>query len=176
MTALLMALWGLVTWLAVEVCIFMPLYLVGLPVAYAAQLWAPKVLAPSRLYPDRTITGYQWAWLDAWIGNWEDGIAPEGYTALAWFMRNPVCNLRFAPVISTLPSLHTLYVGNVATIPPDGSPGWFLAWAGGYVGFRWQCSSWGVWLGWKINPADASGPCTDYRRFGIGTACQLLRF
>ena len=175
----LMALWGLLTWLLVEVVVFLvflPLYVVGLPLAWAAGRWAKTVPATSICDSGRLITAYTNPLLDWWVGNYEDGVQPPGYTAFAWFVRNPVCNLRFAPVISTLPSLDTRWVGNVNEIPPDGTPGWFLAWAHGYVGFRWQCASWGVWAGWKLNPADASGPCTDYRRFGLGTAAQILRF
>ncbi|HUW11530.1 MAG TPA: hypothetical protein VM537_17495 [Anaerolineae bacterium] len=170
------ALWGLVSWLAVEVVIFLPLYIFGLPLAWWAQDGARTVEVPSRLYPERAVLAYANPILNWWIGNYEDGVAPEGYSPFRWFVRNPVCNLRFTPVISTLPSPDVDWVGSVGEIPPDGTPGWFLAHAGPYVGFRWQRTTWGVWIGWKINPRDAAGPCNDYRRFGLGTACQLLRF
>ncbi len=172
----LIAAWGLVSWLVVEVLIFLPLYIIGLPLAWWAQDGGRVIEVPSRLYPERTVRAYANPVLNWWIGNYEDGIEPEGYTPFRWFVRNPVCNLRFTPIISTLPSTATRWVGSVDAIPPDGAPGWFIAASGPYVGFRWQCRTWGVWLGWKLNPADARGTPNDYRKFGIGTACQIMRF
>ena len=175
--ALVMALWGILAFLAVEVCVFLPLYIVGIPMAWCASRWVPMVPGPSRIFPERQILAYRWRWIDWWVGNYEDGAAPEGWTAFRWFLRNPVCNLRFTPIISTVPGPDTRRVGSVDEIPPDGAPGWFLAWRGPYVGFRWQCRTWGVWLGWKVNPRDARFIAPDdYRRWGLGTACQVMRF
>jgi hypothetical protein len=176
MIAVGMALWGLVTWLLVEVFVFLPLALAGLPVAWLAGRYAERVTYPSRVWDGLWVTGYKNATLNAWVGNYEDGIIQPGYAPLAWFIRNPVSNLRFVPVVSTLPSMKTSFVGSTTKVPVDGASGWFLAWANGYVGFRWQCATWGVWLGWKVIPNDAFGPVSDYRKSGIGTACQLLIF
>ena len=179
--AAIMALWGLIFFLLVEVCIFLPLYLVGLPVAYCASRWAATKTVPSRLYPDRQILAYANPVLDWWVGNYEDGCAPvfdwwHG-SGFAWFLRNPVCNLRFAPLISTKPDpVNVHWIGSNA-VPADGVPGCFLAWQGGFVGFLYQNTRWGVWLGWKINPREAFYIAKDdYRQWGIGTACQFMRF
>lgn len=181
--ACLMALWGLLTFLMVEVCIFLPLFILGIPLAWWASRHAATHETPSRLYPQRTILAYDSRLLDAWVGNYEDGCKPvfdwwpEEKTAFAWFLRNPVCNLRFAPIISTRPSPNTQWVGSTDAVPADGVPGWFIAWSGPYVGFLWQNTRWGVWVGWKINPRDARMiPADDYRRGGLGTAMQIMRF
>ena len=172
----LMALWGLLSWLFVEVCVFLPLYLGGLVVVPLASRFAKRIQGVS-VVTKGSIVAWANPVLNAIYGNDEDGILVPRYTPWTWWVRNPVTNMRFWPVISTMPSQNTKWVGNVKAIPPDGGPGWFLTWAGGYVGFRWQCASWGIWLGWKVNPRDARFvPEDDYRRWGIGTACQLLRF
>lgn len=126
----LMALWGLITFALVEVCIFLPLYILGTPVAYCASRWAPTKEVPSRLYPERTILAYRNAILDWWVGNYEDGCKPvfdwwHG-SGFQWFLRNPVTNLRFTPILSTLPSANTQWVGTLWEVPMDKAPGWFL--------------------------------------------------
>ena len=172
--------WGLASWLAVELLVFLPLFILGLILMPALLRFAPIVQVESRVNAGAQIEAFRWVWAQTLFGNWEDGLLPlwwsqQGGTRYGWFVRNPVCNLRFWPIVSTLPSPSVRWVGNVAAVPADGTPGWFLAWQGPYVGFRWQCGTWGVWLGWKVNPADRNG-CTDYRRAGIGTACQVMRF
>jgi len=179
--AALMALWGLVFFLAVEVAIFLPLYVLGIPAAWAAARWARVIVVPSMMDADRPIFAYANSLLNWWLGNYEDGIRPEfswwqDKTAFQWFLRNPVCNLRFTPWISTLPSPGTRFIGS-DQVEPDGTPCHFLAWSGPFVGYRYQNTTWGVWFGWKINPRDARFVSTDdYRRWGIGTAAQIMRF
>lgn len=174
--------WMLLSWLAVEVLVFLPLYLVGLAAFPIAWRWAPKTFTQSHVWADdRAIRTFSWLWLDEWLGNHEDGLLPfwwsnQGGTAYSWFLRNPVTNMRFWPIISTLPDTPRLrFCGNVVEILE--SPGWFVCWQGPYVGFRWQCETLGIWIGWKVQPRDVGGiPAEDYRRFGIGTACQIMRF
>ena len=173
--------WGLASWLAVELLIFLPLFALGLILMPALLRFAPVVQVESRVNPGQQIEAFRWTWAQTLFGNWEDGLLPlwwsqQGGTRYGWFVRNPICNLRFWPIVSTLPSPSVRWIGNVAAVPPDGTPGWFLAWQGLYVGFRWQCASWGVWLGWKLNPRDATVIPTDYRVHGLGTACQFMRF
>jgi hypothetical protein len=172
--------WGLASWLLVEVAVFIPLFLLGLALLPVLLKWAPIVHTESRVNAGQQIEMFRWRWAQTIWGNWEDGLLPawwaqQGGSRYSWFIRNPVCNMRFWPIVSTMPSTGVRWCGNVSAIPPDGSPGWFVAWQGGYVGIRWQCKSWGIWVGWKLNPADRNG-CDDYRRFGIGTACQIMRF
>lgn len=180
--AVLMVLWGLVAFLAVEVLVFLPLYLAGLPAAWLASRYARTVRRPSRLYPERLVLCYESQLLDAWLGNWEDGLCPEwwasiGGTPFNWWLRNPVCNLRFAPILSTLPDpARVRYVG-ADHMPEPGEPGWFVCWQDGYVGMLWQCASWGLWIGWKVKPEDQLGvPPDSCRNWGIGVAAQLMRF
>ena len=61
-------------------------------------------------------------------------------------------------------------------IPPDGGPGCFLCWQGGYVGFRWQCATWGIWAGWATSPSDSLGIPKDWRAYGFGPVLMILRF
>ena len=173
--------WGLASWLAVEMGIFLPVFLVGL-VLFWPLLWlCPIVQKESTINVGQPVSAFKWGWANELWGNHEDGLNPDwwaakGGTPWTWYLRNPVCNMRFWPIVSTFPSASVRWIGNVAAVPPDGTPGWFLAWQGGYVGFRWQCVSCGVWLGWKLNPKDAAVTPSDYRIHGLGTACQLMRF
>jgi len=167
--------WGLIFFLFVEACVFLPLYLLGLPVAWAASKWAPTEITKSRLW-DRYILAYRNPILNWWVGNYEDGIVPDpSTTAFRWFVRNPVTNLRFVPLLSTRPDPIRLQFVGSDEIKPTGTPCHFLAWQGAYVGYRYQNASWGVWLGWKLNPRDKRFVSyNDYRRFGIGTATQIF--
>lgn len=178
LVALLMALWGLVAFTIVELVVFLPLFLLGIPLAWWAAGHADTRMGPSRIWPARMVKVYVNPILNWWIGNDEDGITTEGFPSpFRWFLRNPVTNLRFTPALSLLPDPERVRFVGAEAIPPDGVPGWFIAWQGPYVGFRWQNRAWGIWAGWKINLRDAQGvPADDYRRFGIGTALQLMRF
>ena len=171
------AAWGLVAFVAFEACIFLPLFLVGLPVAWFAAKHAELGLGVSRM-GSRSIIVYKNPILNWWVGNYEDGVIPDAKTkAFRWFVRNPVTNLRFVPLLSTRPDPERLQSVGSDEIAPSGTPCLFLAWQFPYVGFRYQNKSWGVWLGWKLNPRDKRyvDP-NDYRRFGIGVAAQILRF
>jgi len=162
--------WMLVSVLAVEILVFLPLYLLGLVVVPCAARRALKTERPSRVN-DSLVLSYRSPALDALWGNWEDGLAPAGFTIWSWFQRNPCCNLRFCPVISTRPSAATRFIGSREIAPGCR----FIAWAGPYVGCRWEGRKYGVWLGYKINPRDAWQTATDYRVHGLGIAVQILR-
>lgn len=165
--------WAIVSTLVVEIVAFMPLYLLGLLVVPLASRYAPRTQRPSRIDPARMIETWANPVLDELWGNHEDGIRFETWDVWAWYLRNPVCNMRFWPVVSTLPGPGTRFVGS-----PEIAPGCrFVAWRGPYAGFRWEGKRWGVWFGFKVNPRDSRFvPDNDYRRWGLGTACQLLRF
>jgi len=180
---ILIAIWGLCFFLVVECVVFLPLYILGIPACWLASRHAGTHDEPSWLYPDRTIRAYNSRLLDEWLGNHEDGMKPvfswwpKEKTALQWFLRNPVGNMRFWPIVSTKPSASTRWVGTASEIPGISQSGWFLAWSGPYAGFRWQNGKWGVWIGWKINPRDARFIMdNDYRNWGLGTALQLMSF
>jgi hypothetical protein len=163
--------WMVVSALTVEAAVWLPLYLAGLVVVPLASRLADKTERPSKLY-SRLILCYKNRILDELWGNHEDGIAPDGWTVWRWFLRNPVTNLRFWPVISTKPASSTRWIGSPAIEPGCR----FIAWNGPYVGCRWEGSKLGFWLGWKVNPRDAVEiPTDDYRRWGIGIAMQVLR-
>lgn len=188
--------WMLSTWGAVELLVFLPLFLAGLIVFPIAEAWIPIVVTNSRVW-DRAILAFKWRWVDIWLGNDEDGLrgAAGGKTfdAYLWFIRNPVSNMRFWPLISIkphewLPGHHGVYRelpaplwvwGNAAEVAE--TPGWFVCRCGWYVGVRWIwakpiLSIKGIWIGWKLNPRDAKGiPFNDYRKAGIGLCCQILR-
>ena len=177
--------WMLATWTLVEVLVFLPLYVAGVVAFPLAWRFAPKTYTQSWIWSDdRVIRTFRWPWLDAWLGNHEDGLLPfwwsnQGGTAYSWFLRNPVSNMRFWPVTSfNADPARVRYCGNVTEIVE--TPGWFVAWHGPYVGLRWIWADpfWGtkgLAIGWHLNPRDANGiPRGDVRRFGIGTVCQRL--
>ncbi len=148
-------------------------------ILFPVLLLTPIQTVESRVNVGEQILVFKWAWAQALFGNWEDGLSPSWWTGTRYgfFVRNPVSNMRFWPIVSTLPSTGVKHVGTAAEVPADGTSGWFMAWQGGYVGFRWECASWGIWIGWKVNPRDALPDAPrDYRYSGLGTACQLLHF
>ncbi len=182
--------WMIVTWGLVEVLVFFPLYLVGLIVFPLAWRYAPLAWEESRCWKYTSIIGFKNAWLNEWLGNHGDGLLTvywdeQGKTAYSWFIRNPISNMRFWPLVSIRPikdyaiwSLPLRYCGNVTEIVE--TPGWFVAWYRGRVGLRWIWSNpflgtKGLAIGWHLNPRDRNGiPGDDVRRFGIGTVCQRL--
>lgn len=177
--------WMLMSVLFVELLIFMPLLILGTPVAAVTLLFAPIITVPSRIFPETPRLAFKWAWLDAWVGNWEDGLCPQWWDErctgsawskrIRWFIRNPVTNLRFMPIISTKPDpLGIQWIG-IDHQPQDGEAGNYFCWQGVYSGFRWQGTKHGVWFGYKVTPSDRDG-VPDYRRFGIGIASQFLSF
>jgi hypothetical protein len=192
----------LLSWAAVEILVFLPLFLAGFLVFPIAEEWADIVIVKSRVW-DRYIVSFKRRWVNAWLGNDEDGLAGvvngEPIDPYLWFIRNPVSNMRFWPWISirpravvkdvdgtpiswVLPSPLSV-LGNVSEIVE--TPGWFVCRCGWYVGARWIWKKpiltiKGLWLGWKLNPRDARPgapgiPANDYRKAGIGLACQILR-
>jgi hypothetical protein len=178
--------WMLVTFLLVELLVFLPLFIMGLPLLVLGLFLVPTVMLPGKLDPKFERIAFPIKWLDAWVGNYEDGLCPPWWVlehlatvnfvmALLWFLRNPVCNLRFCPVASTKPSASKVRWIGADHQPKDGEPAFYVCWQGAYVGMRWQCKTLGMWLGWKVIPSDRNG-VFDYRAWGIGTACQLLRF
>jgi hypothetical protein len=174
--------WMLLSSLAAELLVFMPVYLLGLLVFWPLLWLCPRVQLESHVNAGEMVTAFKWTWVDELWGNFEDGLLPawwaqKGGSMWTWYLRNPVCNMRFWPIVSTLPARSVRYVGTVANVPSDGVPGWFIAWQGGYAGVLWQCKRWGIWWGWKVNPRDAQVDAPhDYRYSGLGLAAQLMRF
>ena len=169
--------WMIVSTLVVEICLFLPLYLLGLIVVPIASRHAARVWCPSLMDPSYQIQAYANPILNELWGNHEDGIEPKfdwwDGSAWQWYLRNPVCNMRFWPLISTRPSWRTRYIGSSRVEPGCR----FIAWSGAYAGVRWEGKSWGFWFGWKINPRDAFFvPADDYRCWGLGIAMQVMRF
>lgn len=178
--------WLIVSFLVVELCVFMPLYLVGLAAFPIAYRHADKIYRDSNINTGYLVLTFKNPILNEWLGNHEDGILADwwvrerGGTAYGWFLRNPICNMRFWPIVSTLPSPHTNWVGSLDHKPYMPERGWFFAWAGLYSGVYWCGKKWGVWMGWKINPIDRhigtpSAPHKDYRYYGLGLAAQIWR-
>jgi len=177
--------WMLVTWLSLELLVWLPLYLLGIPALWMGQCLSPILLMPSIMPSDPMRLGFTWKWLDWWVGNFEDGLLPDWWkdlegTYMTWFLRNPVTNLRFVPIISTKPDADKIrWCGTLDYVPHDDtSRGWFVCWQGPYVGFLYQGSKWGCWFGWKVSPdlriVDNS-PDRSYRYWGIGTAAHIWK-
>lgn len=188
MKTFLIAIWGLLSFVLVEVVVFLPIYLLGLVLMPALCNWAPIEKRESRLNPGVEIEAFRWAWAQALFGNWEDGLsptwwndynlvpAPTAASRFTWFLRNPVNNMRFWPWISTRPAPARVGFIGMDHIPAAGEPGWFLCWQGLAVGCRWQCASWGIWAGWAVSPSDRLGMPNDWRAAGYSVVLQLFRF
>ena len=174
---------SIVLWLAVELLVFLPLYLLGalvVPVLAAMHAWT---LRPSKKYRDRLVYAWQGGWL-TWIwGNEEDGVqgaewyriahAKWSHSRLArnWFFRNPVNNLRYLPLVTVpLDARKIKYRGNcqhTQDIHKDGWS-WFVCWQGVYANVfaaRWVRGKLFYFrAGWKTEPKDTAGiPADDYR-------------
>lgn len=181
-----LALWGLLSWAAVQVLVFLPIFLAGLLLLPGLFRWAPIVQVESRLNAGQLVEAFAWGWAQELWGNWEDGLSPRWWcdvcheatptwkTRMTWFLRNPVSNMRYWPIISTRPDPARVRFIGTPTIPPDGMPCLFLAWQGGFVGFRWQGASWGIWMGWAVNPSDRLGMPKDWRSYGYSVVLQIL--
>ena len=99
--------WMIVFFTLVQCIVFLPVFLFGLFTFPAWWRWAPKEEFLSSMTGEHD-TRFSWAWLDELLGNHEDGLLPAWWitedagTAYGWFVRNPVANMRFWPVVSTL--------------------------------------------------------------------------
>lgn len=181
--------WLVITVLVFQFCIFLPLFFLGLPALALALKTAPITLIQSNWWPKRDrfkCISFSWPWLNAWLGNYEDGLCPPWWDAkradksdwskrMLWFIRNPISNLRFWPITGTIPNPSRVkWIGDDRQAP-DGVPCFYVAWQGPYVGLRWQGKSYGIWIGWKIKPEDRLG-ITSYRSLGVACASQILDF
>lgn len=146
--------------------------------------FAPKSIDRSIVDYNTFISTFKWKWLNTILGNNEDGLLPDwwknkGGTEVSWFFRNPICNMRFWKIVSTLPQSDTYYIGDTLLFPKDKTAGWFFTWQGScfYPGFLYQTEKWGIWIGWKTLPSDSLNVLEKpYRKYGIGLACQYFRF
>lgn len=176
--------WLIISFLFVEIVVFLPLFLLGLVVFPVAYHFAGIKVTESRVNKGQYILAFRNRVLNEWLGNHEDGLLPGWWqkerngSAYGWFLRNPVSNMRFWPYVSTLPSPETKWVGTLDRV--ENEPGWFFAWAGAYSGFCWNGKRLGLWVGWKINAIDRrigtlDAPPKDYRYYGLGLACMIWR-
>ena len=176
-------LWMLITYCLVEIIIFLPLYLIGVLIFPIVYKYSTIINIESNINTNEQILGFKNNLLNEWLGNREDGLLPDWWkqkngTAFSWFIRNPICNMRFWPIVSTLPKQSkTDFVGSLDHIPDTKTEhGWFLCWEGLYTGFYYQGNTFGLWIGWKCNPRDKNlNAPTDYRYKGLGTACQFWK-
>ena len=155
--------------------VFLPIYLLGIPVVGMLQLLDCYTLGKDRQYHFP-----RWAWL--W-DNATDGICPSGYSPLRWYLRNPVTNLRFLPGFGfTMAGRTFTSIANCSTTP-DIDPvakGWTyaLTYSGIYAGLWLRRSLYGktltIRLGWKLVPADVRHVSPiDGRYAGVPFAAQL---
>jgi len=172
---------GVVWWLVVELCIFLPLFVVGavvVPLLAAAHAWT---LRPSSRYRDRLVYVWRGGALTWLWGNEEDGVTGAEWYRIAhakwsharlarnWYFRNPVNNLRYAPWITCkLDASKIRFKGTADSAA--GEPGWFLCWQGIYANFyyarRIGKKLFYFRIGWKTEPKDARGIAADDYRAG----------
>ena len=169
--------WMLITWAAVELLVWLPLFVLGLaavPLMLRAGLITER---ESWLNQGQQVIAFRWSWADELWGNHEDGLCPawwaqKGGTAWTWYLRNSISNMRFWPVLSTRANRNTHFRGSTEIAPGCR----FVAWTGPYVGLRWEGARWGIWLGWAVNPRDASEVLTsDWRAHGYSVVAQVFR-
>ena len=177
--------WLLLSWLTVELLVFLPLLILGLPASALALRYADVELRHSILPSKAPVLAYTNTILDVWLGNREDGVIAAWWRrdhptwsdwrlGFTWFVRNPVTNLRYIPIIGLVPSpSHIRYMG-ADTEPEWSRPGWCLTWQGPHSGFVWQTSKFKLWIGWKLLPQDRVR-ITGYRKYGVGPVAQLRR-
>lgn len=170
------------------------LEIVGVPlVAYAA--WRGRVrMAPSR---DPLVAGEIPVWAARWLfpfGNDDDGIdypafvngRPSGsrpgsrWWRLKWYLRNPVENLRYLPILGFRPDVARIRArGNCNVTPDYDGPltglRWSYVWQGAYAGLWLRMPArWAFRIGWKLIPADVRGISQfDGRAPGMPFAFQI---
>lgn len=176
----------IITYLLVE-AIWLVMFIIGLVLIIPAIKWAPKedaiepewaVVVPEYWPNGMPMTRWKWRWLDEIIGNHEEGILPSwwkdhGGTILSWYIRNPVTNMRFWPIVSTKATPDVRWCGT-----SDGTKdGWFVIHHKWFVGWWWRQPTWKIWVGFKLMPFDAipSDRRKDYRWYGCGVGCQFIR-
>lgn len=177
---ILRILFSIVTWLAYEILVSLPLSIVDIPICAWLASGRSYTAATSVHHAGRTIYTWsaKWAWL--W-SNDEDGVLGDPrysklherhprWGSFIWTaFRNSVNNLRFVPILHpVIDSTQVRWIGN-HTNPsarrPQGELArgtvlWALTWQGLYSGYviRWQVTDTHFFqfrFGWKLLPKDA---------------------
>jgi hypothetical protein len=175
--------WLTFSWLAVELFVFIPLFILGLPVLAVALKLAKIESRPSITPWKADVLAFKNPVLDWWLGNKEDGLCAMWWRrdhptwsgwrlGWSWFVRNPLTNLRYAPIVGTVPRPARIRFLGADDEPDWDHPGWCLTWDGPYSGFVWQTAKFKLWIGWKLLPQDRFG-ILGYRQYGVGPAAQL---
>lgn len=174
--------WMLIFFLLVEVCIFLPLYILGVLLFPVFNRYAAKAIIESNIWHGWGVLAFRAPWLNEWLGNREDGLNPtwwqkRGGTNYTWFLRNPVTNMRFWKIISTVPRPEDVgWVGSLDHKPADDEHGWFFCWEGLYAGIYYQGRKYGCWFGWKTIPDDRDiHAYKSYRYYGLGIASMIWK-
>jgi hypothetical protein len=165
-------------WLAFEFLVFLPLVLLGWVLVPIAALMRAYQLTDPNLEKPNDGPIYHFIWPFMWVfDNDGDGIANCNYKRfnslfkqiIYWScIRNPVNNLRFAPVLGLkIEPAEVRFTGSFETAQSYESgrhyPYWFFAWQGAYSCIRVQYRSpltdtmQEFWCGWKIWPQDVHG-------------------
>lgn len=198
---------SIILWLGFILLVQTPLIIIGWviipPMAYFRYYKIRK-----SLYYDRLITVFKSEWVNLIWGNEEDSInAGRQYKAcktewgqiIYWSAnRNPVNNLRFAPIVSCkLQPPKIRFVGSFVNLVAAGpflvgpeyeawktevlkydrkTPQWFFAWQGLYSNFYCNFMFRGqlrrFWIGWKVVPRDIIA-IPEYKKFGASCALQF---
>jgi hypothetical protein len=169
--------WMVLTFILVQALVWLPIFLLGVLVVPALQRWGSTVQRPSLMPWKPPVDHWANRWADALFGNPEDGVKGDlpwqegGGTVYGWFLRNSVCNMRYWPLISAKANLNTRFVG-VGNVNDPGAR--FVAWTGFFVGAQFPFLGREVWIGWAVNPRDATAlyPESDWRCYGYSTVAQ----
>ena len=200
-------------WIAYQVFIFIPLMLLGwivVPIATALKAYRIDV----KMVGDNKSTGtpkkifhFTWKAMFIW-DNVEDGIyndtywkAPNVFLQIVYWscLRNPVNNLRVAPVLSCkIKADKVRFLGSFTKREDNWNdwdtswesvtrkydtkiPQWFFAWQNiWHSNFYWQFEAFGkLWRFWignaKVYPTDIFGGPYGYREVGAGPVAQFKR-
>ena len=175
-------------YLLVELFVWLPLFLLGLPIVVALSIANAWNLGTSKNPQNGSLLVWpKWAWV--W-GNDDDGVIPAGtpataWNAIKWYLRNPVENLRYT-AIGLRPKPQLICTRGNCRVDPDADYAnvhmkawrWCLTWQGCRAGLWVQGPIFGLKLnlrlGWKLIPPDAvSISPMDGRLNGCGTATQF---
>jgi hypothetical protein len=175
-------------YLLIELFVWLPLFLLGLPIVVALSIANAWNFGLSKNPQHSTILEWpSWAWI--W-GNDDDGIIPIGepinaISAIKWYIRNPVENLRYT-AFGLRPRPKLIKTAGNCRVDPDADYAnvkvrawrWCMTWQGIKGGIWIQGPIFGmrlnIRLGWKLIPADAvSISPLDGRLNGCGIASQV---
>ena len=164
--------WSVLTWFLHELCIFLPLFIIGLVLVPIAYLFGTERDQFQNLHfklrklmwlwdnDEDGIDGHTW-WADQNVGKSQWGLV------WSWYLRNPVNNLKYIPYFNPIITnpLHNQYIGTamdnlLEDTNPRAENQWFYCWKFPHWGFYYYNYDFSkntytkFFIGWRIRPQD----------------------